>query len=152
MINETELTRLKAEMNVTRLKAEMDAARAELAKARTGQILTDKDLLSAVITAVMSGKQAERDEAVRKLQRHILRVEEERDQREAECERWATWGTIEVAIRNPNVASYIEHWEKRALSAEAEREACAKVAENPYEFTSDESSRIAAAIRARGEK
>ena len=36
---------------------------------------------------------------------------------------WATWGTIEVAIRNPNVASYIEHWEKRALSAEAERDA-----------------------------
>ena len=74
---------------LTRLKAELVEARAELAKARTGQILTDKDLLSAVITAVMSGKQAERDEAVRKLQRHILRVEEERDQREAECERWA---------------------------------------------------------------
>lgn len=41
----------------------------------------------------------------------------------AELARWATWGTIEVAIRNPNVASYIEHWEKRALSAEAERDA-----------------------------
>ena len=31
----------------------------------------------------------------------------------------------------------------------AEREACAKVAEEPYEFTSEESHRIAAAIRAR---
>lgn len=30
-----------------------------------------------------------------------------------------------------------------------EREACAKLAEEPYEFTSDESHRIAAAIRAR---
>ena len=40
----------------------------------------------------------------------------------AELTRWATWGTIEVAIRNPNVASYIEHLEKRALSAEAERD------------------------------
>ena len=33
--------------------------------------------------------------------------------------------------------------------AEREREACAKVAEEPYEFTSEESHRIAAAIRAR---
>ena len=39
-----------------------------------------------------------------------------------------------------------------ALVAAHEREACAKVAEEPYEFTSDEASRIAAAIRARGEK
>ena len=31
-----------------------------------------------------------------------------------------------------------------------EREECAKVAEEPYEFTSEESHRIAAAIRARG--
>ena len=37
-----------------------------------------------------------------------------------------------------------------ALVAAAEREACAKVAEEPYEFTSEESHRIAAAIRARG--
>jgi O-methyltransferase involved in polyketide biosynthesis len=34
--------------------------------------------------------------------------------------------------------------------AEREREACAKVAEEPYEFTSEESHRIAAAIRSRG--
>ena len=33
---------------------------------------------------------------------------------------WRTWGTIEVAIRNPNVASYMEHWEGRATKAEAE--------------------------------
>ena len=39
-----------------------------------------------------------------------------------------------------------------ALVAAAEREACAKVAEEPYEFTSEESHRIAAAIRARGNR
>ena len=39
-----------------------------------------------------------------------------------------------------------------ALVAAAEREECAKLAEEPYEFTSDEAHRIAAAIRARGEK
>jgi hypothetical protein len=38
------------------------------------------------------------------------------------------------------------------LVAAAEREACAMVAEEPYEFTSNEAHRIAAAIRARGNK
>jgi hypothetical protein len=33
-----------------------------------------------------------------------------------------------------------------------EREACAKLAEEPYEFTSEEAHRIASAIRARGEQ
>ena len=36
-------------------------------------------------------------------------------------------------------------------AAAAEREACARVAEEPVEFTSSEASRIAAAIRARGQ-
>ena len=36
------------------------------------------------------------------------------------------------------------------IIAAHEREACAKVAEEPYEFTSEESHRTAAAIRARG--
>ena len=39
-----------------------------------------------------------------------------------------------------------------ALVAAHEREACAKLAEEPYEFTSEEAHRIAAAIRARGEQ
>ena len=38
-----------------------------------------------------------------------------------------------------------------ALVAAAEREACATLAEEPYEFTSEESHRLAAAIRARGQ-
>lgn len=33
-----------------------------------------------------------------------------------------TAGIIEVAVRNPNVASYMDHWEKRALKAEGEVE------------------------------
>ena len=53
-------------------------------------------------------------------QTELTRLKAEMDEARAELARWATWGTIEVAIRNPNVASYIEHWEKRALSAEAE--------------------------------
>jgi len=39
-----------------------------------------------------------------------------------------------------------------ALVAAHEREACAKLAEEPYEFTSEEAHRIASAIRARGEQ
>jgi hypothetical protein len=49
--------------------------------------LDDKEICSAVITAVMSGKQSERDDACRKLQGHILAVEAERDAREAEAEK-----------------------------------------------------------------
>ena len=52
-------------------------------------------------------------------QTDLERLKAELVEARAELTRWATWGTIEVAIRNPNVASYIEHWEKRALSAEA---------------------------------
>ena len=56
---------------------------------QSGEILTKKDLMLAVTTAVMSSKQADRDDACRKLQRHIVAVEHERDDREAECERLA---------------------------------------------------------------
>ena len=31
-------------------------------------------------------------------------------------------GIIEVAIRNPSVAEYMDHWESRALKAEAHKE------------------------------
>jgi hypothetical protein len=33
-------------------------------------------------------------------------------------ELWKTWGVVEIAIRNPNVASYMAEWEKRATEAE----------------------------------
>jgi hypothetical protein len=38
----------------------------------------------------------------------------------AEIEQWKTWGIIEIAVRNPNVASYMEEWESRAIKAEAQ--------------------------------
>jgi hypothetical protein len=38
----------------------------------------------------------------------------------APCAQRRTWGVIEIAVRNPNVSSYMEHWEGRALKAEAE--------------------------------
>ncbi len=40
-----------------------------------GARLTDKELMSAVITCVMSGKQSDRDDACRLLQGHIRAVE-----------------------------------------------------------------------------
>ena len=38
---------------------------------------------------------------------------------EAENQQWRTWGTIEVAIRNPSVAESMRPWEGRAEKAEA---------------------------------
>ena len=32
---------------------------------------------------------------------------------------WQRWSIVEIAVRNPNVASYINHWEGRTLAAEA---------------------------------
>ena len=32
----------------------------------------------------------------------------------------ATWGMVELSVRNPNVQSYMDHWEERATKAEAE--------------------------------
>jgi hypothetical protein len=43
--------------------------------------------------------------------------------------------------------TYINNKIEKAIAAE--REACAKLAEEPYEFTSEEAHRIAASIRAR---
>lgn len=35
-----------------------------------------------------------------------------------EMKNWREWGIIEIAVRNPNVKSYVEEWEGRALKAE----------------------------------
>lgn len=37
-----------------------------------------------------------------------------------EVESWQRWGIIEIAVRNPNVSSYMDHWEGRTLKAAAE--------------------------------
>lgn len=39
---------------------------------------------------------------------------------EIENEQWRTWGIVEIAVRNPNVAEYMSHWEERANKAEAQ--------------------------------
>lgn len=45
------------------------------------------------------------------------------EQLERENADFRTWGIIEIATRNPNVAEYMTHWEARAEKAEAENEA-----------------------------
>lgn len=45
---------------------------------------------------------------------------------QAQIEQWKTWGVIEIAVRNPNVASYMEEWEERATKAEDRLSACEK--------------------------
>jgi hypothetical protein len=57
-----------------------------------------------------------REQAASALSSLSLRVEE----LEAEVHNFRTWGIIEVAIRNPSVADYMRHWERRAENAEAE--------------------------------
>jgi hypothetical protein len=37
-----------------------------------------------------------------------------------ELDNWRTWGIVEIAVRNPNVESYMREWETRALKAEKE--------------------------------
>jgi len=67
------------------------------------------------LTAELSEAEKERDFAVERLDANIA----EQDEREAQ---WKTWGIAEIAIRNPNVHSYIEHWEGRVTKAEAQLE------------------------------
>jgi hypothetical protein len=39
-----------------------------------------------------------------------------------ECEQRRTWGSVEIAVRNPSVMEYMNHGESRATKAEAECE------------------------------
>ena len=50
----------------------------------------------------------------------IYSLEERVKDLEREIEQWKTWGIVEIAVRNPNVESYMGHWEKRARDAEEE--------------------------------
>ena len=42
------------------------------------------------------------------------------DRLRSELDHFTKFGIIEVAVRNPSVSEYMEHWEGRALKAEAE--------------------------------
>jgi hypothetical protein len=63
-----------------------------------------------------------RDEAVRYMRvaaDRIAALSEQAAELTRESDQWRTWGTIEVAIRNPSVSESMRHWEGRAESAEA---------------------------------
>lgn len=47
-------------------------------------------------------------------------LERELADKNEELHNWRNWCVIEVAVRNPNVAEFMRHWESRAESAEAE--------------------------------
>jgi hypothetical protein len=47
--------------------------------------------------------------------------------RDAE-KQWQSWGVVEVAVRNPQVADYCKHWEERVERAESERSSAIKEA------------------------
>jgi hypothetical protein len=56
-------------------------------------------------------------------------IEEFNDSRELRAEvsrlrealkQWESWGIIEIAVRNQSVSDYMDHWEGRALKAEAD--------------------------------
>ena len=53
-------------------------------------------------------------------------------QAEAENEQWRTWGIVELAVRNTNVASYVEHWEGRTEKAEAKNERLQAQLKRPF--------------------
>ena len=136
-------------------KKQVESLENRIAELERGEILTDKELVGAVIQCVMSVTQSNRDLHCRKLQRHIIAVENERDAREEECERA---DKLIVSLRK---------------QIAAEREACAKVCDsleaqawNNYKRgptdgstgradptmmgRADGASECAAAIRARG--
>ena len=95
------------------LRVAIDAARRELERNKTDQsdVQVPEDLFEdwdmALAGFAFCGYQ------FLKFMKSIARAE-------AALGQWKTWGIVEVAIRNPNVASYMEHWEGRATKAEAE--------------------------------
>jgi hypothetical protein len=52
--------------------------------------------------------------------RFIKDIGKEFDRVSAELERWKTASACELGSQNPNLRDYMEHWEGRALAAEAE--------------------------------
>lgn len=59
------------------------------------------------------------------------------EQLERENADFRTWGIIEIATRNPNVAEYMAHWEARAESAEAKLAEARKVIEDTRTIVCD---------------
>ncbi len=62
------------------------------------------------------------DYIVSEKEKHDDAIVAELEKLKKELEHFKSSGIIEIAVRNPNVASYMDHWETRALNAERELE------------------------------
>lgn len=58
------------------------------------------------------------DDISDKYERHAINAVLDLVEAEKELSNWATWGIVEIAVRNPSVADYCKHWEERAEKAE----------------------------------
>jgi hypothetical protein len=51
---------------------------------------------------------------------HIVELRAEVSRLREALKQWESWGIIEIAVRNQSVSDYMDHWEGRALKAEAD--------------------------------
>lgn len=56
----------------------------------------------------------------RRILTEVETLKAEIDRLKGKIEDWKSWGIVEIAVRNPRVAEYMNHWEGRALKAEEE--------------------------------
>lgn len=75
------------------------------------------------LDSACSGGIAATQEAFDELLAHIDSLTSKLAQAEKDM---ATFGIVELAARNPNVSSYVEHWEARATQAEQARDVLAR--------------------------
>lgn len=54
--------------------------------------------------------------------KELVKARDRAESQRREESQWRGWGIIEIAVRNQSVSDYMEHWEGRALKAEAEVE------------------------------
>jgi hypothetical protein len=116
------------------IQAERDRLTRELSSARLALIALEVDKAAAEKMAIETGRElAEARKALEKAEGGLVTLDvaftasegarvavaTERDQAMRERDLLRTCGIIEVALRNPNVASYCEHWEGRTEKAEA---------------------------------
>jgi hypothetical protein len=69
------------------------------------------------------------------------------EEMERENANFRTWGIIEIAVRNPNVSEYMNHWEGRATKAEAEIAALQEKARRYEDLLSKAEETLGAASR-----
>jgi hypothetical protein len=133
---ERELSEAQRERDevITNGNDRIDELNSELSEARLALIPLQVDKAAAEKMAIDTGRElAEARTALAKAEEGLVTLDvaftasegarvavaTERDQAMRERDLLRTCGIIEVAIRNPNVASYCEHWEGRTEKAEA---------------------------------